>query len=175
MIQTRDGGYAIAGDYSLIKTNSLGKIQWEKSYESNVFEPNTLNENLVSVQQTTDGGYALLTSDNIIFKVTSSGDLQWKQTYQTGTSNFGEPSYINAFIQTSDGGFLFAGNFYIANSSNEIATLMKTDGKGAVQWNKTYGPVGGCCLFNSDKRWRHRVCWNCARIRELPRGFGLAS
>ena len=152
MIQTRDGGYAIAGDYSLIKTNSLGKIQWQKSYESDVFEPNTLNENLVSLQQTTDGGYALLTSDNILFKVTSTGSLQWKQTYQTGTSNFGAPSYVNAFVQTSDGGYLLAGNFYIDNSSNEIASLIKTDNKGAVQWTKTYGPPGdvACLIQTSD-------------------------
>jgi hypothetical protein len=142
MVQTSDGGYVLAGDYSLIKTNSLGNSQWHKSYESAVFKPNTLNENLVSVQQTTDGGYALLTSDNILFKVTSSGDLQWKQTYQTGTSNFGGPSYINSFIQTSDSGYLLAGNFYIDNSSNEIASLVKTDNKGTVEWTKTYGPSG---------------------------------
>ena len=152
MVQTSDGGYAVAGDYSLIKTNSLGNTQWYKSYESTVFKPNTLNENLISVLQTTDGGYALLTSDNILFKVTSSGDLQWKQTYQTGTSNFGEPSYINSFIQTGDGGYLLAGNFYIDNSSNEIASLIKTDNKGAVQWTKTYGPPGdvACLIQTSD-------------------------
>ncbi len=113
MVQTKDGGYAIAGDYSLIKTNSLGKIQWQKSYEANVFKSNSENENLISVQQTTDDGYALLTSDNILFKVTSTGNLQWQKTYQTSTSYLGQPSYLSSFIKTSDSGFLLAGDLYI--------------------------------------------------------------
>jgi hypothetical protein len=142
MIQTNDSGYALAGDYSLIKTNSLGIVEWRKSYEDNVFKPNTLNENLISMIQTTEGGYALLTSDNLLFKVNSSGDLQWKQTYQTGTSNFGEPSYINSFIQTIDGEYLLAGNLYIDNSSNRMASLIKADTTGAKDWTKTYGPSG---------------------------------
>ena len=142
MVQTGDGGYAIAGDYSLVKTNSVGKIEWQKSYEDNVFKSNSLNENIVSVQQTPDGGYALLTSDNILFKVTSTGNLQWQQTYQTGTSYLGEPSYLSSFIETSDSGFLLAGDLYTNNATDHLASLIKADSKGAVDWSKTYGSLG---------------------------------
>jgi hypothetical protein len=142
MVQTSDGGFVIAGNYLLIKTNSLGIAQWQKSYEDNVFTPNTLNQNLVSVVQTIDGGYALLTSDNTLFKVNSSGDLQWKQTYQVGASNYGNPGFINSFIQTTDGGYALTGMTYTSNSSNSIVSLIKTDFKGVLQWNSTYGPLG---------------------------------
>jgi hypothetical protein len=142
MVQTSDGGYAFASGYSLIKTNSQGMVQWQKSYEDNVFKPNTLNENLASVVQTNDGGYALLTSDNILFRVNPSGDLQWKQTYELGTANFGAQGTINSFIGSSDGGYLLACNVYPENSSNNYASLIKTDSKGSVEWSKTYGPAG---------------------------------
>ena len=142
MIQTRDGGYALAGAYSLIKTTPSGDVQWYKSYEDNVFKPNIQNENLLSVFQTADGGYALLTSDNILFKVNSSGDLQWKQTYQTGASYLGQPSYISSFVQTSDRGYLLSGDLYSNNSTDHMASLIKTDSEGAVEWSKTYGSLG---------------------------------
>jgi hypothetical protein len=142
MVQTTDGGYAVTGDYSLIKANSLGKIQWQKSYEDSVFKGNSENENIISVQQTADGGYALLTSDNILFKVTSTGNLQWQQTYQTGTSYLGQPSYLSSFISTSDSGYLLEGNLYTNNSTDHFATLIKTDSNGKADWSKSYGPLG---------------------------------
>ncbi len=142
MIQTGDEGYALAGDYSLVKTDSKGKEQWQKSYQDNVFKPNVENQNLLSFEQTTDGGYALLTSDNILFKVNPSGGLQWKQNYQLGASVYGAPGFINSFIQTTDGGYVLGGRTYTSNASDGIVSLIKTNSKGIVQWNSTYGPDG---------------------------------
>ena len=142
MIKTSDDGFALAGDYSLVKTDSKGMEQWQKSYQDNVFKPNDENQNLISITQTTDSGYALLTSDNILFKVNPSGGLQWKQTYQVGASNYGAPGYINSFIQTTDGGYTLGGKTYTSNATDGIVTLIKTDSKGIVQWNSTYGPNG---------------------------------
>jgi hypothetical protein len=107
-----------------------------------VFKPNDENQNLISLTQTIDGGYALLTSDNILFKVNPSGGLQWKQTYQVGASNYGAPGYINSFIQSTDGGYTLGGRTYTSNATDGIVTLIKTDSKGTVQWNSTYGPNG---------------------------------
>jgi len=142
MVKTSDGGFALAGDYSLVKTDSKGKEQWQKSYQDNVFKPNDENQNLISITQTTDSGYALLTSDNILFKVNPSGSLQWKQTYQVGTSNYGAPGYINSFIQTSDGGYALEGRTYTSNATDGIVAVIRTDSKGHVQGNSTYGPDG---------------------------------
>jgi hypothetical protein len=142
MIMTSDDGFALAGDYSLVKTNLLGVEQWHKSYQDNVFKLNDENQNLISITQTTDSGYALLTSDNILFKVNPSGNLQWKQSYQVGTSNYGASGYINSFVQTSDGGYALGGRTYTLNATDGIVTLIKTDSKEIVQWNSTYGPDG---------------------------------
>jgi hypothetical protein len=161
MVQTSDGGYALAGDYSLTKTNSLGIAQWHKSYKNNVLNPNAQNENVASVIQTSDGGYALMTGNGILFKVNSQGVLQWKQTYKTSTSTTPPPTNIigypdggtSAFIQTSDGGYLLAGSLYVVNSSSNFALLIKTNPKGAVEWSKTYGPAGsgaGVLIQTSD-------------------------
>jgi hypothetical protein len=62
VVQTRDGGYAIASTadlgagetWLLIKVDSAGNIQWNKTYE--VATPNAV----WSLVQTGDGGYAML-------------------------------------------------------------------------------------------------------------------
>jgi hypothetical protein len=63
MIQTKDGGYALAGythssgagkdDFWLIKVDPLGKTQWSRTYGGNE------TDDAYSVVQTRDGGYAL--------------------------------------------------------------------------------------------------------------------
>ncbi len=66
VIQTTDGGYMIcgksfsfsaAGDYDayVVKTNSLGIVQWSKTYGSST--GNSSNDIAYSVSQTNDGGY----------------------------------------------------------------------------------------------------------------------
>src|SRR3972149_1238818 len=61
--QTFDGGYVIAGytsgfgagdkDYIVIKTDSLGNVQWTKTYGGSGEDEG----NSVSIQQTADSGY----------------------------------------------------------------------------------------------------------------------
>ncbi len=152
MVHTTDGGYALTGDHSMLKTNALGIVQWHKSYEDNVFKPNIENQALLSIVQTTDGGYALLTSNNILFKINPSGDFQWKQNDQANTSDTSTPTdlighpelgRISSFVQTIDGGYALGGTMYIANSGVATsAVLIKTDFEGAVEWCKAYDPIG---------------------------------
>ncbi len=59
-----------------------------------------------------------------------------------GASNYGAPGYINSFIQTTDEGYTLGGRTYTSNATDGIVTLIKTDSKGIVQWNSTYGPDG---------------------------------
>jgi hypothetical protein len=61
IIQTADGGYALAGTYLgleavLIKTDTLGEVEWQKSYGTEVFGG---SNNIVSLIQTRDLGYVL--------------------------------------------------------------------------------------------------------------------
>jgi hypothetical protein len=153
VIQTSDGGYAIAGattdnilygrDVWLIKTDAAGNHLWNKTYG----DPDIFVEDFGrSVVQTTDGGYAIggYTSSMIegnaeilLIKTDAAGNLLWNTTY--GGSD-GEWAY--SIIRTADGGYALAGSTYSYNASDENFYVVKTDADGVMQWNKTYGGLG---------------------------------
>jgi hypothetical protein len=141
MVQTSEGGYAIAGDtesygvsftdFLLVKTDSLGNMEWNKTYDAIKGR-----DYAHSVVQTSDGGYALMgrTQSSVVegfdcwlIKTDSSGEMEWNKTY-----GYGDP---NALIQTSDSGYAMAG-FKGAISD---FWFFKTDSAGNMEWNKTYG------------------------------------
>ncbi len=135
MVQTFDGGYAIAGGYAtygkggwggykplLIKTNLSGELEWQKTYGPEFGIEGEAN----SIVQTKDLGYILSTGDRLL-KTDDNGILQWNKTFGSGL-NFN-------IIQTSDGGYLLFGYRY---TGYNIGTLHKTDENGDLIWNKTY-------------------------------------
>jgi len=147
MIQTLDGGYALAGftasydagkyDFWLVKTDSAGNPQWNQTYGGADYDY------AYSVIQASDGGYAIagITDsygagdyDFWLVKTDASGTLQWSRTYG-GTNN----NYAHSVVQTSDGGYALAGyaDSYIADDPS--FWLVKTDSAGNQQWNQTYG------------------------------------
>jgi len=170
VIQTTDGGYAIAGvtcskngdvtgihglqDYWVLKLNSDGTIQWEKTFGG------TQGDQAYSIVQTTDGGYAVVgwtfsndgdvsgnhslgDPDIWLVKLSSSGTIQWQKTY--GGSQY---DLAYSLIQTTDGGFAIAGS---TNSGDGDVTgyhpggfdiwVLKLTGTGAIEWQKTLGGV----------------------------------
>jgi hypothetical protein len=133
MVQTSEGGYAIAGDtesygvsftdFLLVKTDSLGNMEWNKTYDAIKGR-----DYAHSVVQTSDGGYALMgrTQSSVVegydcrlVKTDSSGDMEWNKTYGYGSAH--------SVIQTSDGGYAMAGykNF-------QTFCLVKTDEVGII-------------------------------------------
>ena len=125
---TDDGGYIITGltqsfgvgasDVYLIKTDSNGYTEWEKTYGG------TNHEEGFSVQQTNDGGYIVSGStfsfgagdvDAYVIKTDDHGNLSWQQT-------FGGSSYdgSRSIIQTSDGGYILTGYAHLAGSSEDL-------------------------------------------------------
>jgi hypothetical protein len=147
VIQTSDGGYALAGytdsygaggfDFYLVKTDSAGNMQWNKTYGG------IGDDEAYSVIQTSDGGYALagytssyspgVTSFWLV-KTNSTGDLQWSQTYgSTGDSE------AYSLVQTSDGGYALGGFTDAIGAGGYDFWLIKTDSAGGVQWSQTYG------------------------------------
>jgi hypothetical protein len=142
VVQTSDGGYALAGftrsygagaeDFWLVRTDSSGNIQWNKTYGG------AADDTAYSLVQTSDGGYALAGCTNsyragdsaYLVKTDASGNVQWNQTYGGG----GDDYYAYSLVQTSDGGYAMAGSL-----SHIYFWLVRTDSSGNMQWNQTCG------------------------------------
>jgi len=177
VIQTSEGGYAIAGytgfnggDFLLVKTNSEGIQQWNRTYGGSGWEEGH------SVIQTSEGGFAIAGStsvgtgnnDFLLVKTDSAGNMQWSRTY-------GGALYDNAYclIQTF-GGYAMGGstNSYGAGGSNDF-WLVKTDPRGNALWNRTYGTTdteeahclvqtfdGGYALAGHKYSWTPATNWD---------------
>lgn len=137
VIQTIDGGYAIAGsaatygphgyyNYSalLIKTDSLGEVQWRKTYSTE------LGGSAFSVVQNEDSGYLLNGGNGRLLKLDAQGNVQWNRTLDFQFKQVW-------LIPSNDGGYIMAG--YIANDRNgEDAVLLKFNENGNILWNRTF-------------------------------------
>ena len=149
VIQTSDGGYALAGltisfgagsdDAYLVKTDSSGNMQWNKTYGG------VGSEYAFSVVQTSDGGYALAgetylgpsSDDAYLVKTDSSGNMQWSKTYGGAKTD-----RFNSIVRTRDGGYALTGFTYSFGAGIDDVYLVKTDSSGNLQWNKTFGGTG---------------------------------
>jgi len=169
LVQTNDGGYALAGrtrsfgsgfddNFWLVKTDAAGNMMWNQTYGG------TNNDVAGALVQTTDGGYALagLTSsfgtglaDFWLIKTDAAGNTQWNQTYG-GTNN----DVAHALVQTTDGGYALAGYTYSSGAGSSDSWLVKTDAAGNMMWNQTYGGTSG------DEAY--------ALVRTVDGGYALA-
>jgi hypothetical protein len=148
LVETSDGGYALAGytgyigaggwsDFWLIKTDEFGTVDWNMTYGG------SNEEKAFSLVETSDGGYALAGTtqfsdldphnmDNGIYdcwlvKTDADGSMEWNQTY--GGEEIDE---AYSLVETSDGGYALAG--YTSSYGAGVADvwLVKTDGYGVV-------------------------------------------
>jgi hypothetical protein len=143
--QTMDGGYIIAGytnkynqggpDVSLIKTDTTGTMLWNKIYGSGGIEEG------YSVQQTTDGGFAILSSAGSggawLIKTNSSGDTLWTKTIDGSLIDI-----AYAFQQTNDGGYIITGGLISSDPNDLDVSIIKTNPKGNILWTKNVGSDG---------------------------------
>ncbi|MBL7914951.1 MAG: T9SS type A sorting domain-containing protein [Bacteroidia bacterium] len=173
--QTTDGGFILGGwsqsnisgdktensngyrDYWIVKTDSLGVIQWQNTIGGSG------RENLRSINQTTDGGYILVgssesnisgdkTENNIgvydywIVKTDSLGIIQWQNTIGGSKWDLG-----GSVDLTADGGFILIGysdsNISGDKTENSYGDsdywIVKIDSLGNIQWQNTIGAIGG--------------------------------
>ena len=159
VIQTRDGGYALVGSASLyrastssivypswvVKTDAQGKRLWDKGYDS----PN-INYREYQIIQTTDGGYAIMGTQNddfYLMKIDSTSQLQWSKTY--GDKSTDAPCSI---VQLSDGGYAMAGTWTKINSTATASTmgLLRLDSSGQTVWIKTYNAKENATTISND-------------------------
>ncbi|MBQ4819822.1 hypothetical protein [Aquimarina sp. MMG016] len=175
IILTSDGGYALVGysrsadedvsvneglqDYWIVKLNSVGEIQWEKSFGFPGID------RAFSVVQTTDEGFFVtgfldvtasngegndpIAKSNISkhgvgefwgIKLDALGEMEWRH-YFGGTNN--DRSYD--VLQTEDKGFLMIGSsesidFDITDSKGSYDFwAVKVNAEGTLLWQKSFG------------------------------------
>ena len=145
IIQTSDGGYAVAGSTStkvfgntdawIIKLDSQGNILWDKTYGGSG------DDWVVSLIQTSDSSFALVggnesqgngKSDAWIIKLDNKGNKVWDRA-------FGGSDWDSAYslIQTTDGGYAVTGGTYSDGVGDNGAWIIKLDNEGNILWDKT--------------------------------------
>ncbi|CAN5286548.1 hypothetical protein BH09BAC5_BH09BAC5_00320 [soil metagenome] len=148
--QTSDNGFIItarsnsfgagSADVYLIKTNSVGDLEWSKTIGGSNWEEGH------AVLQTADGGYIHCGftksfgaggDDYYVIKNDANGNLLWTKTYG-GSGD--EPAHF--IQQTLDGGFIVGGATTSFGNGGWDYYLVKIDSAGNQQWSKTYGGAG---------------------------------
>ena len=116
---------------------AFGKVSWQRTYGG------TSNDDGYSVQQTTDGGFIVAgytnsygtgNGDVYLVKTNAQGDTLWTKTY-------GGPSldWASSVQQTTDGGYIIAGNTESYGAGACDVYLVKTNASGDTLWTRTYG------------------------------------
>ncbi len=155
--QSGDGGYIIAAethsfgagsaaksDYWLIKTDSMGHMEWQRTF-GNLELAGALdfatNDVPQTVKQTADLGYIIAgftrdrrQEDVWLVKTDSSGEPEW-------SSQLGGRGDDRAYeiLQTGDGGFVAAGKTESFGAGGSDFWLVKTGPSGETEWARTYG------------------------------------
>ena len=146
--ETSDDGFIITGlespfynsayDIILIKADSLGNVEWSKTYGKNIYQ-----EVAYDIQQTDDGGYiinalAQYTGGTLLIRTNSIGDTLWTRLLGV---------YPNGFVaasvkQTSDDGFIVAGGIGPIGAGTGYLHLIKTNSGGDTLWTRSIGSTG---------------------------------
>ncbi|MBK7683878.1 MAG: T9SS type A sorting domain-containing protein [Bacteroidetes bacterium] len=181
--QTADGGYILGGysnsgisgdkteaivgtfgygDFWIVKTDSIGNIQWQNTIGGNSIE--ILN----AIQQTNDGGFIFGGrsdsnisgdktespfgfSDYWIVKTDSIGNIQWQRTI--GGSSY---DVLQSIEQTNDGGYILGGSSSSGISGNKTVNgdgfydywIIKVDSIGTIQWQNSIGGSSNDNLYS---------------------------
>ncbi|HZV12790.1 MAG TPA: choice-of-anchor D domain-containing protein, partial [Candidatus Kapabacteria bacterium] len=162
---TRDSGFIVAGysnstdgdvtgnhggtDAWIVKLDSLGTMQWEKSLGG------AGEDNAYDIQQTYDGGYIFAgsststdtnvqgnhgASDCWVVKLDSNGGRQWEECLGGSAEDF-----ATSIRQTADSGFIVLGNSFsndgevTGNHGISDYWVVKLSQFGALEWEQSLG------------------------------------
>ncbi|HEX5151937.1 MAG TPA: choice-of-anchor tandem repeat GloVer-containing protein [Parafilimonas sp.] len=140
-------------DYWIVKIDADGNKQWDKTFGGYT------HDWLFSLQQTADSGYILggLSGSGIggdktqpsqgdfdywVVKIDAGGNKQWDKTF--GSGGYDQLSFLQ---QTTDGGYILGGTSASGISGDKTQAsqggndywIVKIDGNGNKQWDKTFG------------------------------------
>ncbi|TFH23709.1 hypothetical protein E4G67_02775 [Candidatus Bathyarchaeota archaeon] len=125
VIQTSEGGYAMAGTAwssggaTLIKTDSLGNVQWQKALGD-----------AMSLAQTSDSGYVLFCKNGDIVKTDTEGNILLVFSV---AANGG----VRQGIITDDETYIVVGNS-IREGQETYVWLRKVDAQGNMLWDMNF-------------------------------------
>ncbi|OZB90460.1 PQQ-binding-like beta-propeller repeat protein [Paenibacillus sp. XY044] len=147
-IETKDGGYLIAGNTSeefepirqlfLIRLDASGKVVWQKAMDVQGYD-----QNPKSIVETEDGSFLIAGSGIVhwvaydrayITKIDQSGNTLWYNQY-----SFSGSDYLTDLIPASDGGYIavgHAGMVEYESREHDAMLVMKIDDQGKEVWSK---------------------------------------
>ncbi len=143
IVQTGDGGYALAGtttlhrnsgsysNYCMAKTDSQGNLLWVEQYD--------FRDELSAFAPAADGGYILAGSAGSfpsvvthIVKTDGTGKVQWNKDIPVRTAT--------QIIATTDGGYTVLGSTYASSSGGSFSgssIIMHLNSNGDVTWTNS--------------------------------------
>jgi hypothetical protein len=148
--ETPDGGFILSGrkgntrgeaDFLIIKTDSEGNKEWDKTYGGSRHEQTQSNDILF----TSDGGYIFLAEtrsygegylDCWIMRTDSQGNMIWNRTI--GGNNY---EFSGGIDFTDDGRIIIAASYDVgyAMSPKSEGLVIKITEDGVIEWQKTFG------------------------------------
>ena len=148
----------------VLKLDGQGNVQWRRT----LGQPGGPTDALLNdVKQTADGGYVATGQFSatsacqyghgcgegvLVVKLNANGGLTWLRGFNSFDGN-GDPTaseHALSIVQTSEGGFLVAGNWRNTIGPGTCcrgALLLKLDANGNSQWQRAYSG-GVYCFFN---------------------------
>jgi hypothetical protein len=153
--QTTDGGYVVAGfsdsldiagvtgqgNNYIIKLDGTGSVEWQRLLPPDNYSG---SRGLSSIRQTIDGGYIVAGPRSkpsidpysqeyytFVIKLDESGIEIWRKSFDLGNAD--------SIHQTSDGGYIIAGQLYSYDWRYCNGYLLKLNSKGDKEWEQYYG------------------------------------
>lgn len=150
IIKTTDGGYVFVGgddkfgtyEATMTKIDTNGDVLWSASYGG----PGNFYDFASSVQQTSDGGFAIIGGtrsfgaggkDVYLIKTDSAGNLLWSKAYGGQNNDWGYD-----ILQNPDGGYLIVGSCEDKDSIADVY-LIRTDALGDLLSTQAIGGMNG--------------------------------
>ncbi len=197
--ETFDGGFIISGvtksygygeeDVWIIKTNSLGLIEWNVNFGDNQ------NDRGAQILQIEEGGFIIIGEkynidlenyDLWLLKINSQGELSWEKTLGSMGDDKGYDIKKNR-----SGGYLLLGSTNSYGNGGSDIWLINTDSNGNELWSKTYGSSnnefgrsiidandGGYLIFatsesfGNDNTGLHNIKIDSTGVEEWNKSFG---
>jgi len=154
--QTQDDGYIVSGiitdttfengrsAFWLLKTDSLGNIQWSHIQGGENWGD---SDQGLCAHEINDSTYIALANFGLL-KFNQFGDTLWSRGYRN--ANYVQETLDSGYVLTGDGDYVLAA----VQSANKAvsAWLKKTNINGDSLWEQTYGPGALLCLTQTHDK-----------------------